>query len=111
MQLRCCLFARKQRLLFESPALFEGVNIIRMGVNIVRMHSVGSTGPFEALETAQGDRARFYIDLGRLLSDQQGLQALRERLFQHAEKMDQIRSRIKAIQDRKDNPFGTESEA
>ena len=73
--------------------------------------SVGSTGPFEALETAQGDRARFYIDLGRLLSDQQGLQALRERLFQHAETMDQIRSRIKAIQDRKDNPFGTESEA
>ena len=73
--------------------------------------SVGSTGPFEALETEQGDRARFYIDLGRLLSDQQGLQALRERLFQHAEKMDQIRSRIKAIQDRKDNPFGTESEA
>ena len=41
MQLRCCLFARKQRLLFESPALFEGVNIIRMGVNIVRMHKVG----------------------------------------------------------------------
>ena len=39
MQLRCCLFARKQRLLFESPALFEGVNIIRMGVNIVRMHN------------------------------------------------------------------------
>ena len=38
MQLRCCLFASKQRLLFESPALFEGVNIIRMGVNIVRMH-------------------------------------------------------------------------
>lgn len=73
--------------------------------------SVGSTGSFEALSTNQGDRARFYIDLGRLLADQQGLQALRERLFQHAEKMDQIRSRIKAIQDRKDNPFGTESEA
>lgn len=31
--------ASKQRLLFESPALFEGVNIIRMGVNIVRMHA------------------------------------------------------------------------
>ncbi|MBO5545409.1 MAG: hypothetical protein J5951_01990, partial [Bacteroidales bacterium] len=38
LQLRCCLFASKQRLLFESPAIFEGVNIIRMGVNIVRMH-------------------------------------------------------------------------
>ena len=38
MRLRRCLFASKQRLLFESPALFEGVNIIRMGVNIVRMH-------------------------------------------------------------------------
>lgn len=31
--------ASKQRLLFESPALFEGVNIIRMGVNIVRIHA------------------------------------------------------------------------
>ena len=71
--------------------------------------SVGSTGPFEALETAQGDRARFYIDLGRLLSDQQGLQALRERLFQHADKMNEIRRRIKAAQDRKDNPFTAES--
>ena len=72
--------------------------------------SVGSTGPFEALETAQGDRARFYIDLGRLLSDQLGLQALRERLFQHADKMNEIRRRIKAAQDRKDNPFTTESD-
>ena len=71
--------------------------------------SVGSTGPFEALETAQGDRARFYIDLGRLLSDQQGLQALRERLLQHADKMNEIRRRIKATQDRKDNPFTAES--
>lgn len=71
--------------------------------------SVGSTGPFEALETAQGDRARFYIDLGRLLSDQQGLQALRERLFQHADKMNEIRRRIKAAQERKDNPFTAES--
>ena len=71
--------------------------------------SVGSTGPFEALETEQGDRARFYIDLGRLLSDQQGLQALRERLFQHADKMNENRLRIKAAQDRKDNPFTAES--
>ena len=39
MRLCRCLFASKQRLLFESPALFEGVNIIRMGVNIVRMHT------------------------------------------------------------------------
>ena len=71
--------------------------------------SVGSTGSFEALSTNQGDRARFYIDLGRLLSDQQGLQALRERLFQHADKMNEIRRRIKAAQDRKDNPFTAES--
>lgn len=32
-----CLFASKQGLLFESHALFEGVNIIGMGVNIVRI--------------------------------------------------------------------------
>lgn len=73
--------------------------------------SVGSTGSFEALSTNQGDRARFYIDLGRLLADQQGLQALRERLFEHADKMNEIRARIKAVQDRKDNPFTTESNA
>ena len=32
-----CLFASKQGLLFESHALFDGVNIIGMGVNIVRI--------------------------------------------------------------------------
>ena len=30
LQLCCCLFASKPGLLFESPALFEGVNIVRM---------------------------------------------------------------------------------
>ena len=35
-----CLFASKQGLLFESHALFEGVNIIGMGVNIVRIRNV-----------------------------------------------------------------------
>ena len=73
--------------------------------------SVGSTGSFEALSTDQGDRARFYIDLGKFLADQQGLQALRDRLFEHADKMNEIRARIKAVQDRKDNPFTTESNA
>ena len=67
--------------------------------------SVGSTGSFEALSANQGDRARFYIDLGKFLADQQGLQQLRDRLYEHADKMDQIRARIKAVQDRKDNPF------
>ena len=71
--------------------------------------SVGSTGSFEALSANQGDRARFYIDLGKFLADQQGLQTLRERLFQHADKMNEIRRRIKAAQDRKDNPFTAES--
>ena len=73
--------------------------------------SVGSTGSFEALSTNQGDRARFYIDLGKFLADQQGLQTLRDRLYEHADKMDQIRARIKAVQDHKDNPFTTESNA
>lgn len=73
--------------------------------------SVGSTGAFKALDADQGDRARFYIDLGRLLADQQGLQSMRDRLFEHADKMNQIRSRIKAIQDRKDNPFNSEFNA
>ena len=64
-----------------------------------------------ALSTYQGDRARFYVDLGRLLADQQGLQALRDRLFQHADMMNEIRARIKSVQDRKDNPCTTESNA
>ena len=38
-----CLFASKQGLLFESHALFEGVNIIGMGVNIVRIRSQSHT--------------------------------------------------------------------
>lgn len=72
---------------------------------------VGRTGSFEALSTNQGDRARFYIDLGKFLADQQGLQDLRDRLFEHADKMNENRDRIKAVQDRKDNPFTTESNA
>ena len=39
-----CLFASKQGLLFESHALFEGVNIIGMGVNIVRICIILFTG-------------------------------------------------------------------
>lgn len=97
------VFGQTIEIFYERNSWFTGKDRFEV--------SVGSTGSFEALETAQGDRARFYIDLGRLLADQQGLQALRERLFQHAEKMNVIRTRIKAVQDRKDNPFGTDAEA
>ena len=58
LQLRCCLFASKQRLLFENPALFEGVNIVRMGVNIVRIHKrprVGKDVPLKHRQTASVD--------------------------------------------------------
>ena len=66
MQLRCCLFARKQRLLFESPALFEGVNIIRMGVNIVRMHiKYGLDYIFQCLVNHTN---RYRIDVFKFLS-------------------------------------------
>ena len=46
-----CLFASKQGLLFESHALFEGVNIIGMGVNIVRIRILRITDKqFGAME-------------------------------------------------------------
>ena len=97
------VFGQTIEIFYERNSWFTGKDRFEV--------SVGSTGSFEALETAQGDRARFYIDLGRLLADQRGLQALRERLFRHAEKMNEIRTRIKAVQERKDNPFWTDAEA
>ena len=91
------VFGQTIEIFYERTSWFTGKDRFEV--------SVGSTGSFEALSANQGDRARFYIDLGKFLADQQGLQQLRDRLYEHADKMDQIRARIKAVQDRKDNPF------
>ena len=91
------VFGQTIEIFYERNSWFTGKDRFEV--------SVGSTGSFEALSANQGDRARFYIDLGKFLADQQGLQQLRDRLYEHADKMDQIRARIKAVQDRKDNPF------
>ena len=91
------VFGQTIEIFYERNSWFTGKDRLEVGV--------GSTGSCEALSANQGDRARFYIDRGKFLADQQGRQQRGDRRYEDAEKMDQIRARIKAVQDRKDNPF------
>lgn len=66
--------------------------------------NVGTCGGFSLLACEQGDRARFYIDLGRFLSDKTRLEALRTMLFRYKETLDQMREQLKNIESELANP-------
>ena len=52
--------------------------------------NIGSTGGFDILAAGQGDRARFYIDLGRFLADTQRMAELKEMLFDYKDSLDAL---------------------
>lgn len=52
--------------------------------------NIGSTGGFDILAAGQGDRARFYIDLGRFLADTQRMAELKEMLFDYKDSVDTL---------------------
>ena len=52
--------------------------------------NVGSTGSFNIEEQEIGDRARFYIDLGKFLSDPAKLARLKNRMFLFPETLEDI---------------------
>ena len=66
--------------------------------------NVGTCGGFSLLASEQGDRARFYIDLGRFLSDKTRLEALRTMLFRYKDTLDQMREELTNIENELANP-------
>ena len=68
--------------------------------------NVGSTGSFNIEEQAIGDRARFYIDLGKFLSDPAKLARLKNRMFLFAETLEDIRDCVRRINAELENPLG-----
>ncbi len=65
---------------------------------------VGTTGGFEILETQQGDRALFYIDLGRFLSDKTELEGIKKRLYGYRDCLDKMYQDILDIRKELENP-------
>lgn len=67
--------------------------------------NVGTCGGFNLLASEQGDRARFYIDLGRFLSDKTRLEALRTMLYRYKDTLDQMREELQNIESELENPL------
>ena len=68
--------------------------------------NVGSTGSFNIEEREVGDRARFYIDLGRFLSDTTKLAQLKNKMFLYAETLADIRDCVRRLNAELENPLG-----
>ena len=67
--------------------------------------NVGSTGSFNIEEQEIGDRARFYIDLGKFLSDPAKLARLKNRMFLFAETLEDNRDCVRRINAELENPL------
>lgn len=68
--------------------------------------NVGTTGSFNLEEQNVGDRALFYRDLGKFLSNIEKLQELKKMMFLFADKRSMIRKAFKETEDRLENPLG-----
>ena len=68
--------------------------------------NIGSTGSFGLTEQEVGDRARYYIDLGKFLSDTTKLAQLKNRMFLFAETLEDIRDCVRRLNAELENPLG-----
>ena len=68
--------------------------------------NVGTTGCFNLEEQIPGDRARFYIDFGRFLTDGSKLTELKNFMFTFHDEREAIRDRVRNANARLDNPLG-----
>lgn len=67
--------------------------------------SVGSTGSFDLCKNEVSDRAMFYMDFGKLLSDTALLGDLKNMLFDYADTMEAIHDRLEKLQKSLENPL------
>lgn len=67
--------------------------------------SVGSTGSFDLCKNEVGDRARFYMDFGKFLSNTALLGDLKNMLFDYADTMEEIHERMERLQKSLENPL------
>lgn len=68
--------------------------------------NIGTTGCFDLLDQNPGDRARFYMDFGKFLSDTHKLNWLKNRLFIFHESREAIGDRVRSINAQLENPLG-----
>ena len=68
--------------------------------------NIGSTGSFSLTEQEVGDRARFYIDLGKFLADTTKLAQLKNKMFLFAETLEDIRDCVRRLNAELENPLG-----
>lgn len=68
--------------------------------------NIGTTGCFDLLDQNPGDRARFYMDFGKFLSDTRKLNWLKNRMFLFHESREAIRDRVRSINAQLENPLG-----
>lgn len=67
--------------------------------------SVGSTGSFDLCKNEVGDRARFYMDLGWLLSNTELLNDIKTMLFDYADTINEIHTRLEGLRKQLENPL------
>jgi len=67
--------------------------------------NIGTTGSFNLLDQEVGNRARYYMDLGRFLSETAKLEGLKYQLFRYADKCRARRIEIKNTSERLENPL------
>lgn len=66
--------------------------------------NVGSCGSFDMTKHEIGDRARFYMDLGRLLANQSLLETLKKSLFDYAAEMERLYGILEGLNKKLANP-------
>lgn len=66
--------------------------------------NVVTTGTFGILELEQGDRARYYIDLGLFLSDKKRMKELKAALFAYKSRLKELRQIYLNIEKELANP-------
>lgn len=67
--------------------------------------NVGTMGSFDLLDQEPGTRARFYMDLGKFLSDRERLSNLKSMMFLYEDRLVEIHNQMKANEAELENPL------
>ena len=68
--------------------------------------NIGAMGSFKLLDTDASTRARFYMDLGKFLSDKERLNNLKAMMFLYEDKIEELRQALEETAGQLRNPLG-----
>lgn len=68
--------------------------------------NIGAMGSFDINNLEVGARARFYIDLGKFLGDQDKMNTLKNLMFFYAERVESLRQEMEKVCNEIGNPLG-----